>query len=108
MNPSEASVRLAQVTIAAAKQARQEAVDAADRVYWAATQASHQQLRELLERYEEPAFDLACESNRPPRTRSGGFQRPDDVEVREEGIHMCWHDDHDFRSYTATWDELTA
>ena len=108
MNDLEITVRQANEIIASAKQVRQQAIAAADQAYCDAAQPSHARLQHLQARYEELAFDLACEADRPPRYRSGSFQRPDDVEVREEGVHMCWHDDYDFRNFTATWAELQA
>jgi hypothetical protein len=97
----------AQTALSAIKQLTNEwktKVNRIDERFYNARRPHHQVIQSLQERYEERAIELAADV--APFSRSGRRLPPDDIEVVDEGITLCWHSDYDYRSHTVTWAEL--
>lgn len=65
-----------------------------------------QKLENIQEQYYEIALDLAIEKQKHPRSRSGGYPTPDEINIDETGIYFIWSylDYNDY--FFASWEDI--
>jgi hypothetical protein len=92
-----------------ADDSRNKAKTAAD-VQHARHVSNHKKfLDEVEERYEEMAFEIACDAGTPPFQRNGQRAKPQSAHVAPEGYWLSWDDnDGHYTDYLATWAAIEA
>jgi len=90
------------------KSIQSQAILAANGAFKTATVDAQAQLDALEERYQDLAFELACETGKAPFTPNGQRQQPTSIHIEKGGLLMTWDNDHLYASHLATWVDLQA
>jgi hypothetical protein len=64
------------------------------------------QLRRLVSRFEDDAFSIACNANKPPYSCNGSRVKPDEINAVAEGLEMIWEHSNGHIYFLATWEQL--
>jgi hypothetical protein len=71
------------------------------------TMAHRKLLDSVEERFEEIAFEVACEAKAAPYSRNGQHEKPESVHITTKGFSLSWDDNNGhYTNYLATWDDL--
>lgn len=63
-------------------------------------------LEQLIEQFQEKAFELAKDAGKPPFSPNGYRMQPDNVYATTKGIEMTWDDSNYYVHHIATWEQL--